>query len=134
MSFKAKTRFNLTWGFELGSEIKQVIHHSQAGLMRKMPNRAMSRAFGKFCEVHFPAWIRTPCIRFTAWYYSCNVCEAKEEDLTKYETFGAFFKRELKPNLRPIDQASSLVSSLLLQLLHPIFIVNSGNRRLGECI
>lgn len=44
------------------------------------------------------------------WWYGVNMKEALEESITSYPTLEKFFVRELKPDVRPIDQTASLVS------------------------
>ena len=80
--------------------------------MKKLPTRAFSRVWGKFCDMDLPLWLRKPVIGTFSWYFSCNVAEAVEEELINYPSLGAFFRRQLKPNTRKICEASSIVSIL----------------------
>ena len=84
----------------------------QVAFMKKLPTRAFSRVWGKFCDMDLPLWLRKPVIGTFSWYFSCNVAEAVEEEIINYPSLGAFFRRQLKPNTRKICEASSIVSIL----------------------
>ncbi len=48
--------------------------------------------------------------------FGCNMQEAAIQDLQHYRNLAEFFKRRLKPNVRPVDQKNTMVSvkSLLI--------------------
>lgn len=83
----------------------------QVALYRKLPTRTFSRAWGKFCDLDLPLWLRKPVIGTFSWYFSCNVAEAIEEEILNYPSVGAFFRRQLKPDARKICETSSIVSA-----------------------
>lgn len=57
------------------------------------------------------AWIRRPLIRWFANHFGIDMSEARIERLEDYETFNAFFTRELKAGARAVDtDARSVVS------------------------
>lgn len=43
--------------------------------------------------------------RFYGWIFGCDLSEAEEQDLTKFESLGEFFYRTLKDGVRPIADA-----------------------------
>ena len=86
------------------------IHMLQVGLLRTLPTRLLSRAWGTFHQVELPVFLRRPLLGLYVWAFSCDLEEAVEEDLRKYQNLGSFFKRSLKPGKREIDQNSTLVS------------------------
>lgn len=90
----------------------------QVALFKKLPTRAFSRAWGRFCDVDLPPWLRKPVIGTFSWYFSCNIAEAIEEELINYPSVGAFFRRQLKPDARMICEASSIVSPADGRVLH----------------
>lgn len=90
----------------------------QVALYRKLPTRALSRVWGKFCDMDLPLWLRKPVIGTFSWYFACNVAEAIEEEIINYPSVGAFFKRQLKPEARKICGASSIVSPADGRVLH----------------
>ncbi len=73
-----------------------------------------ARAVGKYvhrlsrCKVR---WIKNLLIRGFAWFYCVNKSEAAAEVPKGYASFNAFFTRELKAGVRPIDsRPDSLLS------------------------
>ena len=59
----------------------------------KIPYKSISRNF---------------CFHFRL--FDCKVQEAETENLSHYDSLGAFFTRKLKPSVRPINSSSSIVS------------------------
>lgn len=90
----------------------------QVGLLKTLPSRLLSRAWGSFHQLELPMFLRRPLLGLYVWAFSCDLEEAVEEDLRKYENLGSFFKRGLKPGKREIDQKSTLVSPVDGKLLH----------------
>jgi phosphatidylserine decarboxylase len=76
-----------------------------------IPWRLESRIWGKFCELHLPVFLRKPVIGFYARFFNCNVSEAEEEDIEKYATLNDFFRRSVKPALRPIADSLLIAPS-----------------------
>ncbi|CAL8084004.1 unnamed protein product [Orchesella dallaii] len=77
---------------------------------RTMPLRSFSRAFGWVSTVNLPVWARKPVYSTYAKVFSCALWEAEVEDLNEYKNLGEFFRRRLKPGIRPISYESSVVS------------------------
>ncbi|EDO37001.1 predicted protein [Nematostella vectensis] len=87
-------------------------------LYRKLPFRAVSRAWGRVNDIELPVWLRTPVIGLYAWKFACNLEEAVVEDIKSYPNLGSFFCRELKPGSRPIDTSAVLTCPTDGCLLH----------------
>lgn len=80
-------------------------------LYHRLPFNMLSRAWGTVHSVDLPVWLRAPTIRLYVWFYKCDLGEAECEDPREYRNLSEFFRRKLKPELRPIDPFASLVSS-----------------------
>ncbi|WP_290701480.1 archaetidylserine decarboxylase [Amphritea sp.] len=74
-------------------------------LQHLLPQHLLSRAVGYLAESRCN-WIRRPFIKTFAKQYKVNMSEAVIEDLEQFENFNAFFTRELKPGMRPLDEAA----------------------------
>jgi phosphatidylserine decarboxylase len=57
-----------------------------------------------------PVPLRPVFIGLYAKLTGCDMSEAKNSDYKSYRNIGDFFRRELKPDIRPIDETSCLVS------------------------
>jgi len=74
-------------------------------LQHLLPQHLLSRAVGYLAESRYN-WIKRPFIKWFARQYQVNMSEALIEDLDQFDNFNAFFTRELKPGLRPLDDAT----------------------------
>jgi len=61
-----------------------------------------SRIWGWLSRLELPVFLRAPLIGAFARAFGCDVTEATEEDLTKYRSLNEFFRRTVKPELRPL--------------------------------
>lgn len=77
----------------------------------------MSQIWGYLNSLVLPMWFRPFGFKLYGWIFGCNLDECVPEDLTKYESLGEFFYRELKPGVRPIADAA-LVSPSDGRVLH----------------
>ena len=78
-------------------------------LYLSLPLRILSRMVGRLMEMRYEYMFR----RFMAKSF-CRLTGAKPEealvtDLSKYKSIGAFFRRPINPDLRPIDETVSVV-------------------------
>ncbi|KAI8504840.1 hypothetical protein Bbelb_169490 [Branchiostoma belcheri] len=87
-------------------------------IYRKLPLRLLSRLWGHIHKAQLPVWMRGPLFRLYIWLFDCNLQEAAIEDLTHYSNLNEFFRRQLKPSVRTIDQEHSLVSPADGTVLH----------------
>jgi len=86
----------------------------QFALYRKLPWKYISRVYGKVTVCEMPMWLRSPCYRLYIWLFRCRLEEAAVTDLRHYRSLSEFFRRSLKPGIRPVETAGELVSNLLL--------------------
>lgn len=70
----------------------------------------MSRLWGLINSIDLPHWLRKPAYRLYIWMFDCHVEEAVVEDISRYKNLSEFFRRMLKPGMRPLDAQVSLVS------------------------
>ncbi|XP_078599811.1 phosphatidylserine decarboxylase proenzyme, mitochondrial-like isoform X1 [Branchiostoma floridae x Branchiostoma japonicum] len=87
-------------------------------IYRKLPLRLLSRLWGHIHKAQLPVWMRGPLLRLYIWLFDCNLQEAAIEDLSYYSNLNEFFRRQLKPSVRTIDQQHSLVSPADGTVLH----------------
>lgn len=56
-------------------------------------------------------WFKNLFIRFISWKFKVDVTEAASADLADYDSFNAFFTRNLRAGIRPIAQGNDVVVS-----------------------
>ncbi|XP_037548376.1 phosphatidylserine decarboxylase proenzyme, mitochondrial isoform X1 [Nematolebias whitei] len=91
---------------------------SQVALYRSFPTRLLSRTWGRLNGVELPTWLRKPIFSLYIWTFGVNMQEAAVEDLHHYKNLGEFFRRRLKPAVRPVCSASCLTSPADGKILH----------------
>lgn len=89
----------------------------KVNIYKSLPLNALSRLWGKANNVDVPVSLRQPMYRLYAWLFHCNLSEALVEDLTFYQNLGQFFRREIKPHVRPVSP-QSIVSPCDGRILH----------------
>ncbi|OJJ45697.1 hypothetical protein ASPZODRAFT_133556 [Penicilliopsis zonata CBS 506.65] len=75
----------------------------QVQIMSTLPLKAMSRLWGRFNELELPYYFRVPGFKLYSWIFGVNLSEVAEPDLHTYPNLAAFFYRQLKPGVRPLD-------------------------------
>lgn len=83
-----------------------------------LPLRALSRSWGWLNDLYLPHWLRTPVLSSYSYVFGVNLTEAAIPDLKWYKNLGEFFKRRLRPGVRPVDSTSALVSPADGTILH----------------
>ena len=83
----------------------------------KLPLRLMSDVVGFLANTTLPIFLREPLFSAFGSAFGVDMSEAAEEDYRFYPTFNAFFRRALKPGMRPISEAP-LVSPADGKVLH----------------
>ncbi|XP_023282648.1 phosphatidylserine decarboxylase proenzyme, mitochondrial isoform X3 [Seriola lalandi dorsalis] len=91
---------------------------NRVALYRSFPTRLLSRAWGRLNGVELPTWLRRPVYSLYIWTFGVNMQEAAVEDLHHYRNLGEFFRRRLKPAVRPLCTSSCLVSPADGRILH----------------
>lgn len=74
-----------------------------------MPKHLISRLVGKFAAAE-AGMLTTAFINWFIKQYKIDMSEAKHEKATDFKTFNAFFTRELKDGLRPINNEPSIMA------------------------
>jgi phosphatidylserine decarboxylase len=77
-------------------------------LLARLPQGALSRAFGRLADVPIPRWLRPTVLGAFARAAGADPGEA-ELPLRGYETLNRFFTRRLRPGARPWPAAGDLV-------------------------
>lgn len=70
--------------------------------VKLVPRKIQSRIWGFLNELTLPTFLRQPLIGCFAYFYECDLSEALEPNLQSYSNLSQFFRRSLKPGLRPI--------------------------------
>ncbi|ESO00123.1 hypothetical protein HELRODRAFT_113493 [Helobdella robusta] len=70
-----------------------------------MPLRMLSRFWGQLNNLDLPYWLRRPTFYLYVWMFNCRPDEVIVQDFSRYKNLSEFFRRLLKPGLRPIDKA-----------------------------
>ena len=79
-------------------------------LQRLLPKHFLSRSIAKLAESKYRPlkdWLIKRAIKT----FNINMDEALSDDLDNYENFNAFFTRELKPEVRPLDKRAKVITS-----------------------
>ncbi|CAD5121843.1 DgyrCDS10311 [Dimorphilus gyrociliatus] len=93
---------------EHGSVLKK--YKARYALYKRLPLKTLSRWWGAFHSLELPVWLRTPAFKLYIWMFGCKLDEAKVQDLRRYRNLCEFFRRSLKPGIRPVDGAFHLTS------------------------
>ncbi|XP_026210418.1 phosphatidylserine decarboxylase proenzyme, mitochondrial isoform X1 [Anabas testudineus] len=91
---------------------------TEVALYRSVPTRLLSRAWGRLNGVELPNWLRRPVYTLYIWKFGVNMQEAAVEDLDHYRNLGEFFRRRLKPAVRPLCTSCCLTSPADGMILH----------------
>jgi phosphatidylserine decarboxylase len=78
--------------------------------LRRLPQGAMSRAFGRLADVPLPPRLRRPVLGSFARAVGANLAEA-ELPLEAYPTLNHFFVRSLRPGAREWPRGAALLAS-----------------------
>ncbi|KAH3890766.1 phosphatidylserine decarboxylase proenzyme, mitochondrial-like isoform X2 [Dreissena polymorpha] len=94
------------------------IYNTQVGLYRALPLKVMSRLWGKMTTMDLPVALRQPLLGLYCRMFHVNLSEALDENLKHYCSVSEFFRRELKPGVRQVDQHSPVTSPADGTILH----------------
>merc|ERR1711935_12153 len=84
----------------------------------KLPLRLLSSVAGFAANLNLPVFMREPLYSTYGSAFGVDMSEAAEEDYRFYPTFNSFFRRALKPGVRPISTTAPLVSPADGKVLH----------------
>lgn len=90
----------------------------QVSFYRMLPLRMASRWWGWANDIALPVWLRGPVLGLFAWAFGCDLEEAQDGELRHYRNLGEFFRRALKPGLRPVCPGDCVVSPADGRVLH----------------
>ena len=79
-------------------------------LQRLLPKHALSRLIAKLAESK-NQWLKNLLINRAIKTFDINMDEAISDDLASFDSFNAFFTRELKPEVRPLDTGDNTLIS-----------------------
>ncbi|UXI14194.1 phosphatidylserine decarboxylase proenzyme-like [Sarcoptes scabiei] len=74
----------------------------EVSIYKLLPLRTISRFWGWINSIELPYPVRIPILKSYAKAFGCDLNEAFIQDLNEYKNLSEFFRRELKPGLRPI--------------------------------
>uniref|UniRef100_A0A672LVS1 Phosphatidylserine decarboxylase proenzyme, mitochondrial n=1 Tax=Sinocyclocheilus grahami TaxID=75366 RepID=A0A672LVS1_SINGR len=104
---------------KLGIEVPpRIASEIQVTIYKSIPTRLLSRAWGRLNQVDLPTWLRKPIFRLYIWTFGVNMKEAAIEDLQHYRNLGEFFRRKLKPQVRPVCDSHCVISPADGKILH----------------
>ncbi|XP_055356203.1 phosphatidylserine decarboxylase proenzyme, mitochondrial-like [Paramacrobiotus metropolitanus] len=83
-----------------------------------LPLRALSRTWGWVNDLYLPPWLRRPLLSSYVWLFGVDLSEAAIQDLKWYKNLGEFFRRHLRPGVRPVADKSCVVSPSDGTVLH----------------
>lgn len=85
---------------------------------RMLPLKTLSRFWGWVNNLELPVWARTPVISLYVKSFGCDISEAQVEDLKQYRNLGEFFRRPIKPDVRPVDHRNCVTSPADGKVMH----------------
>lgn len=97
--------------FSLVNIVLSFFNFLQVSMYKMLPLRTLSRLWGWINSINLPTVLRTPVLKSYANTFGCNLEEADIDDLKQYRNLGEFFRRSLKPGVRPIQGSESDVVS-----------------------
>ncbi|XP_073806491.1 phosphatidylserine decarboxylase proenzyme, mitochondrial isoform X2 [Danio rerio] len=104
---------------KLGIEVPpHIANEVQVTIYKTIPTRLLSRAWGRLNRVDLPNWLRKPIYNLYIWTFGVNMKEAAVEDLQHYRNLGEFFRRKLKPQVRPVCDSHCVISPADGKILH----------------
>ncbi|XP_041706611.1 phosphatidylserine decarboxylase proenzyme, mitochondrial isoform X2 [Coregonus clupeaformis] len=104
---------------KIGIEVPpRIANDTQVALYKTIPTRLLSRAWGRLNQVELPTWLRKPVYSLYIWTFGVNMQEAAVEDLIQYRNLGEFFRRKLKPAVRPVCDSHCVISPADGKILH----------------
>ncbi|CAK8676754.1 unnamed protein product [Clavelina lepadiformis] len=101
-----------------------LLDNLKVALIPYIPFRYISRVWGKMCDVSISLEYRPYIYQLYIKVFHVNMEEAIITDLTQYRSMGEFFRRQIDPSLRPIDQLAQIVSPVDGRIMHNAVVCN----------
>ena len=79
-------------------------------MQRILPKHALSRLIARLAESQ-NQWLKNLLINRAIKTFDINMDEALDDDLSIYKSFNAFFTRQLRPEVRPLDAGANTLTS-----------------------
>ena len=77
-------------------------------LYNSLPLESLSKYAGVLSHKKLPEWFRPLILGLYCKLFNVNMSEALDSDLKSYQSLNEFFRRKLKPEVRPIDVQAEL--------------------------
>ncbi len=90
-----------------------------------IPHHLVSRVVGLLAHSQ-KAWVKNTFIKWFVKRYKVDMSAALRSDPTHYESFNAFFTRQLKPESRPIDSTQGSIVSPADGVISQLGQINDG--------
>jgi len=90
----------------------------QVTCYRSLPLRHVSRLWGAVNELNLPNFLKNWILGAYIRTFECDLTEAEHSDLDSYQNLGQFFRRRLRPGVRPVEEGACLVSPCDGKVLH----------------
>lgn len=97
---------------------KSLYNNLEMSFYSVLPLRATSSLWGFINSYDLPIWVRPRLYDLFCRTYNCDMSEALESDYRNYRNLSEFFRRQLKPDSRPISQEPGVVSPADGLVLH----------------
>lgn len=100
------------------TEQASLFHDLEMKFYSILPLRVTSSLWGKINSYDLPVWMRSRLYHLFCRTYNCDMSEALESDYRNYRNLSEFFRRQLKPDSRPISVEPGVVSPADGLVLH----------------
>ncbi|MDX1458419.1 MAG: archaetidylserine decarboxylase [Marinobacter sp.] len=90
------------------------------------PQLTVSRLAGKLADNDRVPALKNKVVNWFIGRYGVDMSEALESDPSAYPSFNAFFTRELKPGLRPVDPDTKILTSPVDGTISQLGQINDG--------
>jgi len=94
------------------------MYNTRFNLLKRLPLRAFSRLWGNLAKANMPRWLMLSCMHLYSYLTGCQPEEAVRTDISKFKNLEEFFRRKIKPHLRPIAREFELTSPCDGTVLH----------------
>ena len=82
----------------------------QTVLFRQLPLKTVTKVVGKLFACRFPYPLNVAAVACFAWVTKIDINEARDNNLSNYESILKLFTRTLKEGIRPVNTVHAVVS------------------------